>query len=170
MYKATRELIKNRQKFTPYELVQAFNVERRGGGGWNNCFDNACDNLDRSKGIKITSGWLVGKFDKDSGSTEIIQHYWNVNKDGTFFDTTPGITDDYEYVLDTAIMEWSQENLDFVDSCVCSSLLYKDDTYTAVNEKDGYLTYAKLENFSNESLFANNMLEDEEDFFQKLAA
>lgn len=167
MYKATRELIKNRQKYTPYEVAQVFNVERRGGGELNDCFENAYNNLDRSKGIKITSGWLVGKFDKNTGATEIIQHYWNVNADGTYFDTTPGIEADVEYVVDTDILSWAQENYDFVDSCVCSSLLYRDEQYTAVTQINGRLKYTKLRDFSNESLFANNMLSDE---FQKLAA
>jgi len=40
MYKATNELIKNRDKFSQYPIKQVL-VERRGGGIVNDCFKNA---------------------------------------------------------------------------------------------------------------------------------
>lgn len=168
MFKATREFIKQRQKFTPYPVVEVFNVEQRGGGQQNNCFINSCESIDRSKGVKITSGWLVGGFNKLTGKTEIIQHYWNVNKDGTFFDTTPDIGNNVEYVIDTQVMYYSQKNLDLLDSCVCSSLLYVNEKYTAINEVNGQLVFSEIEDLRVENLFLHSMLKNQS--FQKLAA
>ena len=168
MFKATRELIKNRQAFTKYPVVQAFNVEHKNSGKINQCFQNACNSIDRNKGVTIVSGWLIGSFDKATGSTEIIQHYWNVNRDGTFFDTTPTHTNDVEYVIDTQIMYWSQKNLNLLNSCVSSSLLYVNGKFTAVNEINGQLVFSNIKNLSVENLFLHSLSNNQ--IPQKLAA
>ena len=67
MYKVTRDLIKKRQKFSKY-LIEKVVVKQIGGGKANDCFNNACEMIDRTRGIKITSGWIVGKYNKYKNS------------------------------------------------------------------------------------------------------
>jgi hypothetical protein len=168
MYKATRDLIIARQQHSNFYVTQAFNVDRCGGGAPNDCFNNAYNCVDTKMGIKIVSGWLVARFDNERGSTEITQHYWNINADGIFFDTTPGVTPEFEYVIDSGISIWSQMNYEHINSCVCSSLIYKDGMYIAVNEVNGKLLLSSLNDLSEESLFANNMIDD--NIVEKLVA
>ena len=153
MYKATRDLIKNRQKYSKY-LIEKVLVKQIGGGEANECFDNAYDMLDHSNGIKMTSGWLVGKFNKYTNSTEIVQHYWNIDKFGNYFDTTPRIGPHFEYVIDCEISCYSQQNYEQVDSCVASSLLLKDGEFLAVDTNDnGSLIFRKIESLDTKNLF-----------------
>lgn len=121
MYKATRELIKARQVHTNF-VVQVVTVKNIGGGRKNDCFNNACDYLEKTR-CKIVSGWLVNRYDHFTNSTEIIQHFWNTNEEGIFVDTTPIMQGDFEYVIDTDLLIYCQDNLDDINNCVCSSLL-----------------------------------------------
>ena len=131
MYKATRELIKARQVHTNL-VVEVVTVKNISGGKKNDCFNNSCAYLEKTQS-KIVSGWLVNKYDPSSNSTEIIQHFWNINHEGIFVDTTPIISDDYEYVIDMELLIYGQENLDEINNCICSSLLFKDGKYKAVD-------------------------------------
>lgn len=161
MYKATRDFIKARQQHSKY-VVEKVSVKQVGGGKANDCFNNACDTIDRSKGIKHTSGWIVGKFNKFKNSTEIIQHFWNVDKDGNHFDTTPLIGSDVEYVIDCEINAYGQQNYDEVDSCVASSLLLKDGKFVAVDiAENGRLIFRNIESLSTNNLFKKATKETE---------
>lgn len=153
MYKVTRDLIKKRQRFSKY-LIEKVAVKQIGGGNANDCFGNACEMIDRTRGIKITSGWIVGKNNKYKNSTEIVQHFWNVDKFGNHFDTTPLIGSDVEYVVDSEINSYGQENYDSVDSCVASSLLFKDGNFLAVDiTESGNLIFRKIESLDTKNLF-----------------
>lgn len=153
MYKATRKLIQARQQHSKY-VIEKVNVENIGGGKANACFINACDAIDRSKGITIVSGWVVGKFDKFKNSTEIVQHFWNVDRNGNHFDTTPLMgNNEVEYVVDTDICHYGQEHIDSIDSCVASSLLLKNDKFIAVDIEDNRLNFRSIKNLAIEELF-----------------
>jgi hypothetical protein len=163
MYKATRDFIKARQQHSMY-VVEKVSVKQVGGGKANDCFNNACETIDRSKGIKLTSGWIVGKFNKFNNSTEIIQHFWNVDKEGNHFDTTPLIGLEFEYVIDCEINAYGQKNYDEVDSCVSSSLLLKDGKFVAVkNCENGKLIFHNIESLSTNNLFKKATKETEID-------
>ena len=152
MYKATRKLIQARQPLSKY-VIEAVQVKQVGGGKANACFDNACDQIDRSKGITIVSGWVVGSYDKYKNSTEIVQHFWNADKDGRYFDTTPLIGSDVEYVIDTDICHYGQQRFDDIDSCVASSLLFRNEKFLAVDSEDGRLVFRNIKTLSMEELF-----------------
>jgi len=152
MYKATRKLIQNRQPLSKY-VIERVQVKQVGGGKANDCFANACDQIDRSKGITIVSGWIVGSYDKYRNSTEIVQHFWNADRERRYFDTTPFIGNDVEYVIDTDICNFGQKRFHDIDSCVASSLLLRDDKFLAVDLDEGGLILRNIENLSMEELF-----------------
>ena len=163
MYKATRDFIKARQQFSKY-VVEQVSVKQIVGGERNDCFNNACDTIDRTKGIKHTSGWIIGKFNKFTNSTEIIQHFWNVDKDGNHFDTTPLIGSEFEYVIDCEINAYGQQHYDNVDSCVASSLLLKNGKFVAVDaDQNGRLVYRNIGSLSTNKLFEKVSKESEVD-------
>ncbi len=152
MYKATRKLIQARQALSKY-VIEKVQIEQIGGGKANACFDNACDQIDRSRGITIVSGWIVGAYDIYKNSTEIVQHFWNADRNGRYFDTTPMIGKDVEYVVDTDICHYGQERYDDVESCVASSLLFKNDKFLAVDFNSGRINFRNIEKLSMEELF-----------------
>jgi len=152
MYKATRKLIQARQQLSKY-VIETVQVKQIGGGKANACFDNAFDQIDRSKGITIVSGWIVGSYDKYKNSTEIVQHFWNADRQGRYFDTTPLIGDGVEYVVDTDISHYGQEHYEEIDSCVAASLLFKDDKFLAVDLEDGQLNFRNIKKLSMDELF-----------------
>ena len=51
-------------------------------------------------GTDFVLGWLVDNFNKDINATPIIHHCWNIDKDGTHYDTIPVIDKRYDYVYD----------------------------------------------------------------------
>ena len=53
-------------------------------------------------------------------------------------------------------------------SCVCSSLLNKDGSYTAVNESNGQLIFSEIMELKTENLFLYSFLKNQQ--AQKLAA
>ena len=163
MYKATRDFIKARQQFSKY-VVEQVSVKQIDGGERNDCFNNACDTIDRTKGIKHTSGWIIGKLNKFTNSTEIIQHFWNVDKDGNHFDTTPLIGSEFEYVIDCEINAYGQQHIDNLDSCVASSLLLKNGKFFAVDaDQNGRLVYRNIGSLSTNKLFEKVSKESEVD-------
>jgi hypothetical protein len=152
MYKATREFIKARQPFTKYVIEQVF-VRKDGGGVANQCFQNATDDALLEQGNKVVSGWVVNAFDNERKSTAIIQHWWNIDGNGNYFDTTPGVDAGLEYVVDTSIVEYGQDNFDDLKNLVAISLLLKDGEFYGVDEIDGNLITTKLPSLDTKILF-----------------
>lgn len=153
MYKATRELIKARQQHTEYVVEQIF-VKNIGGGIANQCFQNATDDELLAKGNKVVSGWIVNPYNAINNSTEIVQHWWNIDNTGNYFDTTPNIDPNLEYVIDTDIVAFGQENFDELNNLVVVSLLYKDNEFSSVKKDDsGKLIIKLLETFDTKHLF-----------------
>ena len=162
MFKATRELIKARQPHTDYVVEKVF-VKSIKGGIANKCFENACDYDENHPGSKTVSGWIVNKFDERTNSTAIIQHFWNITPDGDFIDSTPNIEEDVEYVIDTEITAFGQENYDYIDSCVCSSLLYQKNQFYLVDTIDYISTIKPVKLITNLALFQTAMQNNIED-------
>jgi hypothetical protein len=152
MYRATRELIKKRQMHTNY-MVEVVSVVKIGGGDANDCFNNACAYQEKNKRCGFVSGWLVNKYDPISNSTAILQHFWNINEEGVFVDTTPNIESDCEYVIDADISIYGQEHYDEINNCVCSSLWLKDGRFKTVDLIEGKLVENEISELKTENLF-----------------
>ena len=119
MFKATRELIKARQIHTKCRM-KVVSVKQIGGGGSNDCFSNACDYKEKNKRNHVVSGWLVNKYDPRSNATGINQHFWNINEDGVFEDTSPNVPSECEYVIDMDIWAYGQLNYNKINNFICS--------------------------------------------------
>jgi hypothetical protein len=152
MRKATRDLIKARQPYTQY-VLEVVAVHQQRSCVANACFKNATADSLLEQGNKVVSGWMVGRFIDSTRSTEIIQHWWNIDIDGNYFDLTDGVSSDAEYVVDSGIAEYGQMMLDSLESLVAMSLLYQDGKFFGVREVDGVLTYKKLIDLSDGSIF-----------------
>jgi hypothetical protein len=154
MYKATRELIKARQIHTDY-VVEVVPVKQVGGGIANQCFQNATNDEMLSKGNKVVSGWIVNAYDRLRDTTAIIQHWWNINAEGNYFDITPGLDPNVEYVIDCEIAAFGQDNFDSLDNLVALSLLLKDGKFFGVDEN---LNIIPIISLSTKNLFELNEL------------
>lgn len=152
MYKATRELIKARQQFTDYVVEQVF-VRQVGGGIENECFENATNDDLLEKGNKVVSGWIVNAYDGVRNSTAIVQHWWNIDSTGNYFDTTPNLDATMEYVIDVEIVSYGQDNFDDLDNLVAMSLLFKDGEFFAVEKIDGKLQTKSIASLATANLF-----------------
>ncbi len=152
MYKATKDLIKSRQIFSPYPIKQVF-VKRTNSGVPNDCFHNAISTMNEKSQISVVSGWIVWKFDPNINKTVINQHFWNSNLNGDFFDTTPLPNVEFEYVIDMDISVYGQKNHQLIKSNVCYSLLYIDGEYWAYEEIEGKAVNHKIDNLSNKNIF-----------------
>jgi hypothetical protein len=152
MFKATRELIKARQAHTDF-VVEVVSVKQVDGGAENDCFNNACTYMEKNKGCAVVSGWLVNKYDAMSNSTAILQHFWNINEQGFFIDTTPLIETGCEYVIDVDLSIYGQEHYDEINNCVCSSLWFRDGKFKTVDLIDGKLERNNIYQLTTENLF-----------------
>jgi hypothetical protein len=131
MYRATREFITARQPFAKME-IQVVTVKQLGGGMANNCSDNAINNAENMDEVLSVTGWLVHPFNPLTNTTEIIQHWWNVDKNRNYFDTSPDVLGvKCDYVLDFDLYRYAFDNYDDIESIVACSLLLKDGAYIA---------------------------------------
>ena len=153
MYKATRALIKARQPHTEYVLEQVF-VKKTNDGIANQCFQNATDDALIAKGNKVVSGWVVNAYDTNTNSTAIVQHWWNIDGAGNYFDTTPNVGETLEYIVDTDIVVYGQENYDELKNLVVVSLLYQNDSFSYVKkDSSDNLVTLPLSSFETKVLF-----------------
>lgn len=114
MKQATRRFIKCR----PQAQVELVKHTPHSEGQYNECFQNAGKECERTPNTYIVSGWLVGQYDKHTDTTPIFHHFWNCDSDGNHYDTTPfrGSIDigEYEYVSDATMWDecddWSKRN------------------------------------------------------------
>jgi hypothetical protein len=156
MFKATRDFITARQKFTKYKLIALNNVKLVGGGEANKCLENATDIVEagKAKGIAYyaISGWIVQRFNKEQNHTGIIQHWWNRDSEGNYFDTTPAYSFEGEYVIDLALYEYSRLNLEKIRSNVGYSLLYKNGKFELLRD-DKNMIFEDIPDLRTELLF-----------------
>ena len=153
MYKATRDFINARQKFARFE-VKAVSVQQIGGGAADSSYMNAHGRIDRERNIRIVSGWLVKPYNRMLKKTEILQHWWNVDANTrTYFDVSPDVGRDCEYVLDMDLAEFGIRNFDDPAGIVCYAVHLRDGKYTMVDRIFGELFYKSIETLETASLF-----------------
>jgi hypothetical protein len=162
MYKATKDFISDRKRYSKLPIVFQPNVKNIGGGEPKHCFENAYDVAQAGKvsGEKIIciSGWIVGNFDKSNNCTAIIQHWWNMDDSGRHFDTTPLGEDTVDYVIDLEIYEYGRINFDHIDSNLVPSLMLQDGKYSALLDEDS-MSFVELYDLRIELLFALQRLQ-----------
>jgi hypothetical protein len=154
MFKATRELIKLRQPFT--NSIGHVSVQRISGGEPRRCYDNSCRFVENNLNSKIVSGWYVNKWDKTTNSCLIVSHYWNIDKDGIFFDSSPAPLEllGGEYVVDCEIGSFANENRHLLMSELCSSILITGSKITGVDFREHGKVYRTFKDFRVKTLFA----------------
>ena len=151
MLKAISLLISQRQQFSKL-TVQVVKVKNIGGGYANECLNNAFNQIDRDKSIKIASGWIVGKTDKVTGSTFILQHFWNADADGNYFDTTP-LAKHFVYVLDIEMLNYCQKHFRILRSSVGRSLLVKNGVFFTFSSTDDTEPFRQISSLHTKNLF-----------------
>ena len=135
MFKVTKEFIKARQPYAGRWIIkQITNVQRLGGGIQNDCYKNASNYMEKErangKDVNYVSGWLVLPYNKITDSTFILQHWWNIDRYGNYFDTSPLTDASEEYVIDLALYEYcSKQSL---KTNVAHSLLYKNSKFEII--------------------------------------
>jgi hypothetical protein len=154
MFASTRKFIKQRQSFSKY-VVEKVNVRQIGGGLENDCFNNAYKVLDREKGIRIVSGWIIEPFNALTNSTEIVQHWWNIDRNGNYFDTT-FTNHNAEYIVDSALAEFTNDFYDDINSCVGSSLLLKDNCFYRVKIDGEDIHFFSIDNLATKNFYFEN--------------
>ena len=154
MYKATREFIKARQLHTQY-IVETVSVNQIGGLEKNECYSNAHSLTNRKDGIKIVSGWIIEPFDAYSKCTEIVQHWWNIDGNGNYFDTTL-VNHEAEYVIDTGLADYVVDFYDEINSCVGYSMLLKDGIFYRVKIESRDIHFYSLSNLTTENFYLKN--------------
>lgn len=159
MHRATREFIQARQPHCKY-VVETKKVVLVGGGDRNSCYTNAHSRLDKSKSIRLVSGWVIEPFNVVTNSTEIVQHFWNATDDGYHFDSTfEPHAKRYDYVVDMDLLTYCQENDHKLTSHLASSLFYKNGLYQTVDENtDGSLAYAGIDILKTDLLYRTNLI------------
>ena len=161
MYAATRMLIAARKPFSRFPLMPA-KVSQVGGGKPGDCFGNASDNIDRTRGVKIVCGWMVSKYDPILKSTEITAHFWNSIGASDMFDTTPNSGSGIEYVVDQELSVFGQDNYNNYSSMVCSSLLLRDNRFWIVSgDHTTGLSFSLAKDLSNEELFRDVLIKSQ---------
>lgn len=155
MYKATRDLISARQPHAKRKM-EVVRVKKSGGGVANDCLNNAFLAFQKDPAASMVSGWLVAAMDKRNNSTAIVAHFWNV-KDGKYFDTTPSISSDYEYVTDNDLHAYVFDHYRELDQCLSMSLFYKNEEFELVDGLDGVpYPFGKVYELTTEALFDRN--------------
>ena len=154
MFASTRKFIKKRQPFSKY-VIEKVSVRQIGGGLNNDCFNNAYKVLDREKGIRIVSGWIIEPFNSQTNSTEIVQHWWNIDRNGNYFDTTL-VSHNAEYIVDSALAEFTTDFYDDIDSCVGSSLLLKDNYFYRVKIEGEDIHFFSIANLATNNFYFEN--------------
>lgn len=153
MYKATRDFINDRQKFAKFS-VKLVTVKQTGGGEEGNAYMNAHSRIDRERNIKIVAGWLVKPYNRMLKKTEILQHWWNIDANAkTYFDVSPGVGSDCEYVLDMDLVEYGISNFDDPAANVCHAIQSSDGKYTMVDRIFGELFYKPIDTLETAALF-----------------
>lgn len=153
MYKATRELIKERQKHSEY-VLEVVNIDRRPSMKIGRCMRNSSEYAEDNDDLMLVSGWLVYPYNELTQSTEIVQHWWNFSiSESQHFDVTMGNFDDCEYVFDIALHEYASHNHDAIASTVGKSLLLKNGKFQAVEEISGELKYGEIASLETKNIF-----------------
>ncbi len=153
MFKATRELIKQRQPHSEFAL-EVVTVQKRPSMTRGRCQRNAQEQINSNDDLMLVSGWLIYPFNAITNSTEIVQHWWNFSiSNKAHFDVTIGDFEDCEYLTDLSLHEYASYNYDRLASTVGKSLLLKNGKFETVEEISGALEYSEIETFETKNIF-----------------
>jgi len=133
MYESTKTFITERQKFCKVNL-SVVSVRKLPTGNLNDCVNNAFDATESGDEVRTISGWLVEPHKYLKNLTEITQHWWNMNSDETYFDTTPDIDENCEYVRDMNLIYYLRENAERIDNNLALSLTLIDGKFIGIDE------------------------------------
>lgn len=139
MYKATRVFIAERQKFC-HQQLDLVSVKSVGGGKASACSNNACDAAEAGDRVRSITGWLVHPYNPVTDSTDIIQHWWNMDRFGQHFDTSPNVDDKCEYVVDMDLVHYYHTHYDQVDNMVAISLSLRNGKFWGFDYDDSLMT------------------------------
>ena len=158
MYKATRELIKARSPYREGMPLRCIShIEQVSTGVLKRCYSNAHDAkaeaATRGDRVAMVSGWIVEPYDKVNNVVGIIAHWWNMDQNGRFFDTTPFTKEPGEYVQDTQIQKFCIENDTYLDTHLVCSLLYEDGQFSKLLDEERML-FEPLKDLGTARLFA----------------
>jgi hypothetical protein len=135
-------------------LLDVVSVHWIGGGRLNQCFMNAYETC-RHDEVFVVSGWLALPYNKQRQSQQFTQHWWNYSRTlDRYIDISPDIEDGALYVIDMDIARFAMEHHGRLKSCVPMSLLYKDDTFSGIEVRDGGLYQWPLAELTTQALFA----------------
>jgi len=121
----------NKRKHHSKSKVCLVNVQKIGGGKDNYCLTNAED-IARSMGYAVVSGWLVlpSTVRENGWQKQFTQHWWNYDwKNQEHLDFSPNIAEGSLYIQDDEITEFIDENLQILNSHVASSILFRNDVF-----------------------------------------
>ena len=153
MYESTRHFIDARQPFCENKLKYIENVERVEGGVATKCFDNALALYKTKRGSRFVSGWVVNKHDEKHNLTAILQHWWVQDMTGKCYDSTPNMSEDYDYVQDMDIFWYGENNFKDIKSQVTMNLMFKDETYWLVEQVEPEFIAHPITEIKTEILF-----------------
>lgn len=152
MYKATRDLISARDAHTAYRM-NVVKVDQTGTGVSGEADLNVIRMLENGTATGFVSGWIVAPFNKELNLTAIQSHYWNY-KDGKYFDSTPGVPSDYEYVTDWDLKQYFADHCLELSSPVSLSLYLKDGEFHLVDwVKGDACDFGPVDELTTEVLF-----------------
>jgi hypothetical protein len=131
--------------------LELVSVDQIGGGETNDCSNNAIDATENGDGeVRTITGWLVHPYNQLTNITEIVQHWWNKHSSGRYFDTSPGVDIDCEYVVDLDLIHYFRKNYDNIDNNVAISLILSDGKFIGVDRDES--SHNGLRNFLVSSL------------------
>lgn len=137
MYKATKELIEQRQHFCTSQIKIA-EVTNLGGGQVNDCYGNAWRLKNKNRNYFIVSGWFILPFNEVHKNVHVIQHWFNIDmRKKQYVDTSP-VEKNAEYVVDMNLYEFCLKNNENLTTHVATSLIYEDDRFKTVREFNAY--------------------------------
>ncbi len=153
MYKATRELIKQRQQHSEY-VLEVVKVEKRPSMARGRCQRNSHEQVDSNDDLMLVSGWLIYPYDKFTNSTEIVQHWWNYSiSQRIYFDVTEGEFNDCEYLTDLSIYQYASRNYEILESTVGKSLLLKDGEFMTAEKSFNTIKLEYIEHLETRCFF-----------------
>ena len=144
MLSATRKLIADRNIHSD-KSAELVSVRLMGSGTFddegllpNTSYDLAFDLNQQDPKQLVVAGWLVLPFDRISKITYIIHHWWNMNIDTEeHIDITFKRAVGDDYVFDKNLTYNIYQRIRYhLTKPVCSSLILKNDRYTAIDLSD----------------------------------
>jgi hypothetical protein len=153
MYEATKHFIEARSPFCKIAPKHIESVERMEGGEATKCFVNALELSKKIRGSRFVSGWVVNKYDSDNKLTAILQHWWVQDMSGKCYDSTPNMSEEYDYVQDMDIFWFGEENFEKIKSQVTMNLMYKENQYWLVEQVEPDFVAHPIQDLKTEQFF-----------------